>query len=63
MDKATFTLTLIQEGDTIAIYATHSGPRSTVFEAGMALVAQLAETDSVDETVLCAHTAAPAWVQ
>ena len=63
MERSTFTLTLIQEGDTIAIHAAHTGPKSTAFEAGMALLSELAGTDSEEETVLCAHTAAPAWVQ
>lgn len=63
MERSTFTLTLIQEGDTISIHAAHTGQKSTAFEAGMSLVASLAGGDSAEEVTLCSHTAAPAWVQ
>lgn len=64
MERSIFTLTLIQDGETISIHATHTGPRSTAFEAGLALVDSLAGTDGIGETAeLCAHTTAPAWVQ
>lgn len=63
MERSIFTITLIQEGDTITIHAAHTGEKSTAFKAGMALLANLSETDSVDEALLAAHTPAPAWVQ
>lgn len=58
-----FNITIISEAGTVAIHASHTGPRSTAFEAGMALVSQLAGTDSIEETVHAAHLVAPAWVQ
>ena len=64
MDKIIFTISMIQEGDTITIHAVHDGTdESEVSRAGRAILRKLAGTDSIGEVASVSHMSAPCWIQ
>ncbi len=64
MDKIIFTISMIQDGDTITIHAVHDGTdESEVSRAGRAILRKLAGSDSVGEVASVSHMSTPCWIQ
>lgn len=62
-ERSIFTLTLISEGDTIKVHATHYGEGGFLLAAGLSLVDHLSSIEDGTKTTGAYTFPASAWIQ